>query len=305
MDIKNLDLRHLRYFLTVAEELHFTRAAARLHMAQPPLSRQIRELEDIVGAPLFERIKKRVRLTPAGTALVREIQPWLNSLNDKLAIAAQVSLGQSGSLRVGANTATIAHPLIPKLLQRWRAEHPNLRLEFAELNSIDQQPALMEGRIDAGLAWDVTERWLGIRFEPIVTQPLRCYLHRRHPLARQSQIKLSQLATYPLITFPRRIGTTVFRQFLALCAQQNFTPTQTIEYEDFTMIQTAVAASEGIGIMPDAFDDLMNRTIVKRPLAGAKAFPIPLWLLAPDKQPHPAVLSLQRLVRELRKDGSR
>jgi DNA-binding transcriptional LysR family regulator len=303
MDIKNLDLRHLRYFLVVAEELHFTRAAARLHMAQPPLSRQIKELELIVGTALFERAKKRIRLTPAGSALVQEIKPWLDDLAPRLASAAQVSSGQSGSLRIGANTATIANPLVPQLLQHWRQEHPALRLDFVELNSIDQQPALLNGRIDVGLAWDVTERWPGIRFEPIVAQPLCCYLQRRHPLARQQQIKLPQLANYPLITFPRRIGTTVFRQFLALCAREGFTPSQTVEYEDFTMIQTAVAASEGIGIMPDAFDDLMNRSIVKRPLAGARTLAIPLWLLMPERQPQPSVLSLQRLVRQLRREA--
>lgn len=274
-------------------------------LAQPPLSRQIKELEAILGVPLFERHNRRVKLTPAGALFYQEIKPWILKLEEKLASVADIALGRAGSMRIGANTATIAHPIIAKILHSWRKIHPNLRLEFVELNSIDQQPALLEGRIDAGLAWDVTERWLNIHFEPIVAQPLCCYLHRYHALARQKQIRLKQLSPYPLITFPRRIGTTVFQQFLAMCARESFTPSQTIEYEDFTMIQTAVAASEGIGIMPDAFDDLMNRSLVKRPLTGAKGYSIPLWLLISDQQPHPAALSLQHLIRDMRRSSSK
>ena len=130
MDMRNLDLRHLRYFLAVADELSFTRAAERLHMAQPPLSRQIKELENIVSAALFIRTRRQVRLTAAGLALYNRIKPWLAELPGRLAIAEQTTQGTGGELRVGVNSATVTPVFVPKLIRRWHINHARVRLVF-------------------------------------------------------------------------------------------------------------------------------------------------------------------------------
>src|SRR5918998_2446596 len=168
-----MELRHLRYFVAVAEELNFGRAAARLHIAQPPLSRQIRDLEREVGAPLFERVPRGVELTPAGKAFLPEARLTLAQAERAQRTAERAARGETGRLRVGFVEAATYSGILPDVLGFFRMHLPNIGLSLFELTSPQQDEALREGRIDLGLlhlAPVDAAQWL--RVERVYVDPL-------------------------------------------------------------------------------------------------------------------------------------
>src|ERR687885_395673 len=157
-----MELRHLRHFVAVAEELHVGRAAARLHIAQPPLSRQIRDLERDVGAPLFARVPRGVALTPAGHAFLPEARLTLAQAERARRTAQRAARGEIGRLRVGFVEAATFSGILPDVLRFFRKHYPDVALELLELSSLQQAEALREGRIDVGLLYSPppdAERW--------------------------------------------------------------------------------------------------------------------------------------------------
>ncbi len=178
---QEVELRHLRYFVAVAEELHFGRAALRLHLAQPPLSQQIRKLEDIIGHQLFTRTSRAVRLTAAGEVFLDRARRTLLTVREDLAEARSVGRGEIGSLRVGFIGSAMLTPL-PAMLGRYRRKHPKADLQLREAMSAQIMQSLLDGTVDVGFLRDGGPL-AGLESETLISEPFMAVLPAGHRLA--------------------------------------------------------------------------------------------------------------------------
>src|SRR5437764_4022966 len=202
-----MELRHLRYFVAVAEELHFGRAAERPNIAQPPLSRQIRDLEREIGAPLFERVPRGVELTPAGRAFLPEARLTLAQAERAQRTAQRAAQGETGRLRVGFVEAATHSGILPDVLSFFRAHLPSVGLSLFELDALRQAEAFQDGRIDVGLLHSPpldAARWL--RVEPFYEEPVILAVSKTHRLAARARLTLASLTEESFVSFPRVVA---------------------------------------------------------------------------------------------------
>jgi DNA-binding transcriptional LysR family regulator len=260
-----IELRHLRYFVAVAEELHFGRAAERLHMAQPPLSQQIKQLEAELGFALFHRTKRSVRLSEAGQIFLVETQQVFRQLDQAVEAGRQASRGESGQLVIGF-VSSAAYNVLPELLRAFRSEVPEVRLELHELPTNEQLDWLRAGKIDLGLlrppVEDKTLHLRTIRREPMVVA-----LPETHPLADQAQISWRSLASEAFVLFPRPLSPHAYDQIISFCQQAGFSPRVIQEAMQMQTIVSLVAGGMGISIVPLSLQNMQRTGVVYRPLA--------------------------------------
>ena len=195
-----MELRHLRYFVTVAEELHFGRAAARLFIAQPPLSQQIQQLERELGVSLLARTSRRVQLTPAGAAFLSEARQILSRVTQAADTAKRAARGETGWLGIGF-AASATYDLLPAVLHDFRALFPEVALSLQELNAAEQATALTDNHIHVGFARPYAPHPAAV-VSAIQQEPFLAALPAAHPLAQESSLRLSALAEEPFISFP-------------------------------------------------------------------------------------------------------
>ncbi|MCP1743156.1 DNA-binding transcriptional LysR family regulator [Bradyrhizobium japonicum] len=193
------DLNQLRCFVTVAEELHFGRAAARLNMTQPPLSRQIQVLEHIIDAPLLERTSRSVRLTPAGRSFLPEARRILKLAESASQVARRIALGKTGSVKIGF-TAAAAYGFLPELVAACRAKLPEVDFSLKEMVSGDQFEALTSGQIDAGLLRPPIAR-PELTSRRVVAEPLLAAIPKKHPLANAESITIKDFDDQPFVMY--------------------------------------------------------------------------------------------------------
>jgi len=255
-----MELRHLRYFVTLAEELHFGRAAERLHIAQPPLSQQIRQLEAELGFQLFYRTKRTVQLTEAGQVFFSEIQGILRQLEQAIQVGRQTSRGEIGQLVIGF-VSSAAYNVLPTILRAFRTRVPAVSLELHELTTNQQSQWLREGRIDVGFLRPPVEEDL-FNFETIFQEPLMIALPEAHLMANQSSVSLRSLSSEPFILFPRAIAPGLYDQIISLCQQADFSPTVAQEAIQLQTIVSLVAAEMGIAIVPESLQHLQRTGVV-------------------------------------------
>jgi DNA-binding transcriptional LysR family regulator len=205
-----MELRQLRYFLVLAEELHFSRAAQRLAISQPPLSVAIRQLEEELGTQLFERTSKEVRLTAAGK--------HLRGRQDMRAIAE----GMQGSIRLGFVGSAIYRGL-PEALESFRSQHPKVRIDMLELNSAEQIAALQQERLDLGLL-HATRPAAGLQSHTLVSEPFMACLPDSHALAGLRSLQVRQLAGERMVLFSRQVSPDYHQQIWQICQREGFTP---------------------------------------------------------------------------------
>src|ERR1700744_2529573 len=194
-----LELHHLRCFVAVAEELHFGRAAARLNMTQPPLSRQIQVLEHIIDAPLLERTSRSVRLTPAGRSFLPEARRILKLAESASQVARRIGLGKTGALKIGY-TAAAPYGFLPELVAACRARLPEVDFSLKEMVSGDQFEALASGQIDAGLLRPPIAR-PELASRRLVAEPLLAAIPRKHPLANADSITIKDFDDQPFVMY--------------------------------------------------------------------------------------------------------
>lgn len=262
-----IELRHLRYFIAVAEELHFGRAAKRLHMAQPPLSQQIRQLEVELGFQLFYRTKRNVELTEAGTLFLAECQRLLRQLEQAIERGRQTSRGEQGQLVIGF-VSSAAYNVLPDILQLFRASTPGVSLELHELTTDQQVQWLKAGRMDIGFVRPPIEDPT-LHLLPIFQESLVIALPDHHPLSQHAQIPLSVLAQESFILFPRSLAPGLYDQIISLCQQGGFSPTVVQEAIQMQTIVSLVAAEIGIAIVPASLQNLQRTGVVYRSLMEA------------------------------------
>lgn len=264
-----MELRHLHYFLAVAEELHFTRAAERLHMAQPPLSQQIRQLEAELGVRLFERTKRRVELTDAGAAYLRRVRAILAEVEDAAEEARRVAAGLQGRLIVGC-VGSATYSLLPAFARRLRAEFPGIDVAFrGEMLVPDQVKALLAHEIDLALLRPPVDE-PALRLQTLRTDRLIIALPERHRLAGRRLLHVADLRGEDLVVHAS--GTSVMHgKVLALCHEAGFEPRVRHQVAETSTLVTFVAAELGIAVVPQPVAELGVAGVTYRPLADPGA----------------------------------
>ncbi|QEZ47618.1 LysR family transcriptional regulator [Cupriavidus oxalaticus] len=256
-----MDLRQLRYFVTVAEELHFGRAAQRLSMTQPPLSQQIQALEEEIGVPLFVRTRRSVALTPAGAQWLPEVRRVLADAAALPGLAQRLARGELGSLSL-AFVSTADYGILPDLLRRFRARHPAVQLQLREATSDVQLEALLEGAIDAGLVIrpQLPAMPHGLAYLPLVSEPLVLAVpdgwRPAGGLAQDGKVSLREAASDPLIIFPRRSAPAFYDIITGYYAREGLVPAIAQEAIQMQTIVSLVSAGMGVALVPASLCNL-------------------------------------------------
>jgi DNA-binding transcriptional LysR family regulator len=266
---RDVELRHLRYVTALAEELHFGRAARRLHLAQPALSQQIRSLEAIVGVPLFLRTSRSVVLTAAGEMFVARARRTLRDVAHDLEEARRIGRGETGSLNVGFIGSGMLGSL-PAVLQRYRAEYPRVQLELHESFTSRVVAGLLGGALDAGLLRD-SDPHPELVTEILFSEPFIAALPADHPRANQRSISASALRDEPFVFYTRAAGALAWHKPLALCGGAGFRPRVVQEATSWLSILQLISVGFGVSIAPACVANVGTAGVVCVPLRGATA----------------------------------
>lgn len=295
----NIELRQLRYFIAVAEESHFGRAAARLHMTQPPLSQTIQSLEAALGTPLFVRTKRSVALTPAGAALLPEARRILQQTNALPDLARRAASGESGLLSLSF-VSTADYSVLPPLLREFRERYPMVQIDLREATTDVQLEDLVQGRIDAGLLIPplpdkarVELDYLTVLSEPLILAApagLKA-LHAKKAVA------LKALSDLPLIIFPRRIAPAFHDAILACFREAGLTPRIGQEAIQMQTIVGLVSAGMGIALVPQSVSNLKRSGVEYRPLID-KTLSVETGLAWRRDNPSPVLRTFLELLRK-------
>ncbi len=258
-------LRHLRYFVAVAEELHFGRAAERLHMAQPPLSQRIRSLERELGVELFTRTSRRVALTPAGRTLLAEARCLLTDADDLQALMRRVRDGAVGRLRA-ATAPDVEAPVLAAVLRAFRASCPGVSLELREASSAAQAEALKHGELDVGvMLHPVSDPALATG--PVVEKPLGALVPASGELAACDELDLGDLGERTLVLFPRTSAPDAYDDVLANCRAYGYVPAEVHEAASREFGVGLVMAGEAVALISEPPE--AEPEVAWRPLSGA------------------------------------
>jgi DNA-binding transcriptional LysR family regulator len=264
----SIELRQLRYFVAVAEENHFGRAAARLHMTQPPLSQTIQTLEAALGTPLFARTKRSVALTPAGAALLPEARRILQQAGALPDLVRRAASGESGLLSLSF-VSTADYSVLPPLLREFRERYPQVQIDLREATTDVQLEDLAQGRIDAGLLIPpLTDKakaeldYLTVLSEPLIMAAPKGL----KALRGKSAVALKAVADIPLIIFPRRIAPAFHDAILASFRDAGLTPRIGQEAIQMQTIVGLVSAGMGIALVPQSVSNLKRPGVEYKPL---------------------------------------
>lgn len=265
----SIDLRQFRYFVALSETLHFGRAAARLFISQPPLSRQIRQLEDDLGVPLFERTRTGVVLTAAGAAFLPQARRTLAQAQAAIAAAKAAGGAVSRQFVIGYTTV-LDRSAIPDVVEALRADFPDCRIVSKGKHSVSLVRDISNGAMDAafiGLHTDTRE----LVQETLIEEPMVVALPAQHPLARKRQLGFDDLADGPLFWFERRLNPGFYDHCQTFFQQIGFNPPRLPEPEDHHILLGLIAEGQGIGLLPASLQQVTRRGVVFRrlkPVAG-------------------------------------
>ena len=273
----NIELRHLRYFIAVAEELHFGHAAARLNISQPPLSQQIQILEQQIGAKLLVRTNRSVSLTPAGRQFLADSRQILSQVEEAAARAARLHQGETGELRIGFTSSAPFIKAVSDTLSSFRQLYPDVHIQTREINTREQIAPLNDGGLELGLMRN-TPLPDTLAWEVILREPLLAMIHRNHPLAAKPGVSLEELAREPFVFFDPHVGTGLYDDILGLLRRYNLTPTITQEVGEAMTIVGLVAAGLGVSILPASFRRVQLNEIRWVPILEADAIS-EMWLV--------------------------
>ncbi|WP_017349475.1 LysR family transcriptional regulator [Pantoea sp. A4] len=273
----NIELRHLRYFIAVAEELHFGRAAQRLNISQPPLSQQIMQLEQETGARLFARTNRSVQLTAAGQQLLLDARAILQQVELAAARAARLHRGEEGTLRIGFTSSAPFTREVSDALFQFRQAWSQVHIEMQEINTRQQLDPLHDGRLDLGVMRN-TPLPADLNHQLLLREPLYALVHWAHPLADEESISIRALAQEPFVFFDPQGGTALYSEVLALLHRYQIKPYITQEVGEAMTILGLVATGLGVSILPASFRRARLTDVVWLPLQEEDALS-ELWLV--------------------------
>lgn len=250
----NIELRHLRYFIAVAEELHFGRAAEKLNISQPPLSQQIQILEEQVGAKLLERTNRTVRLTPAGAQFLKEAWAIIDQVNQAAARAARIQRGEIGELNIGFTSSAPFVRSVSRSLLHFRQRYPEVHIQMLEINTKQQIEPLLNGKLDLGVMRN-NPLPDTLHHRLLLHEALVAVVHEEHPLAAApgGAIGIRQLAQEPFVFFAREVGTALYDETLDLLKKYGITPYITQEVGEAMTIIGLVSSGLGVSLLPASF----------------------------------------------------
>jgi DNA-binding transcriptional LysR family regulator len=263
-----MELRHLRYFLAVAEEGNFTRAAAKLGIGQPPLSQQIRDLENEIGVALFHRVPHGAELTAAGTAFLGEAKASLAAA-EKAKLAAQgAARGETGRLALGFTASSAFNPVVSGTIRKFRARWPDVRLTLTEMNSHLLMEKLVRGEVDAAFIRPGLENPKDVRMKRLADEPMLIALPSHHPLAVHPKLPISALANEAFVLFPRIVGLSLYDDVVEACRNAGFEMIVAQEAPQMPSVVNLVAADLGVSIVPAAIAQIKLAGVTYRPIEG-------------------------------------
>ncbi|MBV9795974.1 MAG: LysR family transcriptional regulator [Actinobacteria bacterium] len=283
-----MELRRIQYFVAVAEEAHFGRAAERLQMAQPPLSQQIKALEAEMGVVLFRRTTRKVELTAAGQRFLERARAILAAVDDAVAEAGQVAAGTVGRIAIGF-TGSATYDLLPALVRVLRADLPGIELDIhGEMLTPDQVTALTEGSLDLGLLRPPV-RNAAVDVQVLRREPLIAVLPEHHPLATRDRVRLADLRDDPFITYPSNHRSVVYEAVIDACQRAGFAPANVHEVAETSTMVSFVAAGLGVALVPASVQHLRITGATYLPLAGTtREVELALATRAGETSPHVA-----------------
>ena len=247
-----MELRHLRYFIGVAEEENVSRAALKLHVSQPALSRQIRDLEDELGFLLLERSAKSVHLTEAGRAFLIEARAVLQRAEDAVKAARAIATGESGELHVGYAPSITAR-ILPQILRAFQAELPKVRVRLHDLSTEEMLAGLRESRLQIAFVVRLTPALLrGLRFAELSRDSICLAVAPEHPLAGRRAVTLVEIAREPLITYSRKDYPDAYENLIDLFATIKIKPRIVEEHDSVSSLIAAVESGTGVAVAPQS-----------------------------------------------------
>ncbi len=262
-----MELRHLRYFVAVAEELHFARAAKRLGMAQPPLSRQIKQLETELNVRLFHRADRKVQLTQAGALFLPQARETLMQAERAALIVQRAARGELGLLNIATPSSMPFTGILPEMLRAYRQAYPDVQLLLQELGINRQLQGLINGEIDIGfIRLPVTHFPSGIHAHTILREKILVALHEDHPLAARERISLASLAHEAFIMYPYDLGGGLYDITTSLCRKAGFAPRIEQEAKTVPMAVSLAAAGLGVALVPSCIRQVHTAGTVYREL---------------------------------------
>lgn len=257
-----MDLKKLRYFIAVAEELHFNRAAQKLNMTQPPLSQQIQVLEDELGVKLLERTKRQVRLTTAGAIFLEESRNIVAHLERSIKMTQLASEGKIGNLSIGF-VDSAAGGMMVNVIKKYRERFPDVQVTLSEMTSAEQLKALHDGEIDVGFH-RLLDPSKHITTRLFTNESLVAVLPKTHPLADQPTVSLHSLREEPFILSPHHMGASFHDLIVDFCRQHGFQPRIVQEAVQMYTIVNLAAAGIGISIVPSSVSVFQRSDVVFR-----------------------------------------
>lgn len=283
-----MELRHLRYFLAVAEEGQLTRAAARLHIQQPPLSLQIQELEQELGFALFVRQPRGVALTNAGEAFASSARALMHDLERAVTQARRVAQGQVGTVRVALTSSAAFHPLTPTAIRNFRDTYQEIAIEMTEVNAAEIIEMMLHDRADAAILRKAVDMPAGLRFELLAEERMLLVLPVGHRLISSRAIPLERLVNESFI-FVRRPGAPgMYADFIRACQSKGFEPRVVDEVPRMVTAINLVAAGGGVSLVPASMARYHQESVCYCRVSGDQAFHAPLHLVTRDDMQSPA-----------------
>lgn len=263
-----MELRHIRYFLAVAEEGNFTRAAAKLGIGQPPLSQQIRDMETEIGASLFHRVPHGAELTAAGMAFLPEAKAAVVAAEKAKLAAQRATRGETGRLTLGFTASSAFNPAVSGTIRRFRHQWPDVGLSLTEMNSNWLMEKLMREEIDAAFIRPGLEDPKDVRLKRLTDEPMLVALPAHHALARHQRVPLGALAGEPFILFPRTVGLSLYDDIVRACRAAGFELVVTQEAPQIPSVVNLVAADLGVSIVPASIAQIALDGVAYRPIEG-------------------------------------
>lgn len=292
-----MELRHLRYFVAVAEELNFTRAAERLYISQPPLSTQIRGLEEELGVQLLERDKRRVYLTQAGRHFLDRARTILASVQTAKEEIRSAASGEIGKLSIGFTASSMLTAALPAAIRKFRTTYPSVSLKFFEMTSVHQLDAIHQRSLDFGVLRKPNVGVpTGVTIEEWYSTPLVAAMPEKHVLTQGKGIYVKELKDVPLIVYPRDSGIGLYWKVLDLCSRSGFRPIVMQEARDASTMIGLVSSGLGVAIVPYDSQCIQLPGVLYSPLLDKDAVSS-LYLGYRDADANPHLETLLRILR--------
>ena len=291
-----IDIRQLRYFQAVAEELHFGRAAARLSIAQPALSRQVQQLEEELGTPLLRRTQRRVELLPAGALLLERSRAIQQELARTLVDVRRTGAGELGRLALGFIHSS-TYGLLPTVIRRFRQLYPGIELELHEMPITAQHAALVRGTIDLGLL-RVQPAPPELECAPVMPDPFVLAVPARHPLAGRTRVRLKEVASEPFLMFSKAEAPLLHDRVQALCDQAGFSPDVVQRATQLHTMVGLVGGGLGVAVLPASARNLHPKQVRFLQIAD-RTEPLQIALAWRRGHETPAIRSFRKVTQEV------